>query len=147
MKFRNDINGLRALAIIFVILFHFEPAILTGGFIGVDVFFVISGYLMTRIILQSLKMSTFSFGRFYLSRANRIIPPLLFLCFFVFLFCYFILIPNEFYSLSKNIISSLTFSSNILYWMETGYFSQAAKENWLLHTWSLSVEWAYFNVL
>ena len=144
MQFRQDINGLRAIAVITVVLFHFNATWLPGGFVGVDIFFVISGYLMTAIIMRGLANQQFSFLRFYLSRGNRLIPALAALCLCLLIFGFVYLLPKDYKLLSKHVISSLTFLSNFSYWAEAGYFDTAAREKWLLHTWSLSVEWQFY---
>ncbi len=142
--FRNDINGLRAIAVIAVVLFHFNSIWLPGGFAGVDVFFVISGFLMTSIIFRDLEQQRFNLFKFYVARANRIIPALAFLCLVLFIFAWFYLSPMEFRSLGKHIASSMAFLSNIVYLKESGYFDTVSHEKWLLHTWSLSVEWQFY---
>ncbi len=146
MNFRRDINGLRAIAVIGVILYHFNANMLPGGFAGVDVFFVISGFLMTNIIFRGLATDTFSLPRFYLARAKRIIPPLLILCCALLLFGWMFVIPPDFQVLTKHIHKSLNFLSNITYWQESGYFDVDADQKWLLHTWSLSVEWQFYII-
>ncbi|WP_066960247.1 acyltransferase family protein [Microbulbifer sp. Q7] len=142
--FRFDINGLRGWAVIAVVLFHFLPDLLPGGFAGVDVFFVISGFLMTGIILSGIENRTFNIIGFYVARANRIIPPLAILCIIMLSLGYWYLYPPEFETLAKHAIASLGFFSNILYWGESGYFEAASHKKWLLHTWSLSVEWQFY---
>lgn len=144
MKFRLDINGLRAIAIIGVVLFHFNNEWLSGGFSGVDVFFVISGFLMTSIIFRGLESNSFSLFKFYVDRANRIIPALAFLCLVLFVFGWFYLAPIDYKPLGKHILSSMEFSSNHTYLNESGYFDKVAYSKWLLHTWSLSVEWQFY---
>lgn len=142
--FRADINGLRAVAVIAVVLFHFGVAGFSGGFVGVDVFFVISGYLMTRIILGPLAEARFSVLRFYLARARRIFPALAVLCAQLLLYGWFSLSPMDYKLLAKHAGASLLFFSNQVYWKESGYFDADAHEKWLLHTWSLSVEWQFY---
>ncbi|WP_063655808.1 acyltransferase family protein [Aliivibrio fischeri] len=142
--FRNDINGLRAIAVLAVVIFHFQPSLLTGGFAGVDVFFVISGFLMTKIIWDKLENNTFSIRQFYLARASRIIPALSILCLVILIYGWFHLTPSNFFTLSKHSISSIFFTSNITYSNEAGYFDISANKKWLLHTWSLSVEWQFY---
>jgi len=144
MKFRKDINGLRAIAVIAVVLFHFNPTWLSGGFAGVDVFFVISGFLMTGIIFRGLEEGNFNTLDFYISRVNRIVPALLILCLTLLLFGYFFLAPLDFKALSKQVFSSIAFMSNIIYWKESGYFEASSHSKWLLHTWSLSTEWQFY---
>ncbi|MBY8244591.1 acyltransferase [Vibrio fluvialis] len=146
MKFRYDINGLRAIAVIAVVLFHFNANWVMGGFAGVDVFFVISGYLMTGIIFSGLDLGEFSLWKFYVSRAKRIIPPLAVLCFVLLLFGLCSLTLLDFQTLSKHVASSLLFISNLIFWREAGYFDVASNEKWLLHTWSLSVEWQFYII-
>lgn len=153
MGFRKDINGLRAIAVIAVILFHFNPAWLPGGFAGVDVFFVISGFLMTGIIFKGIEKDnlaggghSFSLFRFYWARATRIIPALAALCLLLLVFGWLFLIPLDYKELGKHAAGSVAFVSNIVYWQEAGYFDAASHEKWLLHTWSLSVEWQFYII-
>ncbi|MEZ8967909.1 acyltransferase family protein [Vibrio breoganii] len=146
MNFRYDINGLRAIAVIAVVLFHFNPSWVPGGFAGVDVFFVISGFLMTSIIFRGLENDNFNLFKFYVARANRIIPALTVLCLALLAFGYLFLPPIDYYALGKHALSSLGFFSNIIYWKESGYFDAASYEKWLLHTWSLSVEWQFYII-
>ncbi|AGQ92420.1 hypothetical protein M634_13025 [Vibrio parahaemolyticus O1:Kuk str. FDA_R31] len=146
MTFRYDINGLRAIAVIAVVLFHFNPDWLPGGFAGVDVFFVISGFLMTGIIFKGFDNEDFKLFKFYVARANRIIPALAFLCLTLLIFGWFYLSPTDYIQLGKHVATSASFLSNFLYWQESGYFAQESHEKWLLHTWSLSVEWQFYVV-
>jgi peptidoglycan/LPS O-acetylase OafA/YrhL len=146
LQFRKDINGLRAIAVIAVVLFHFNSSWLSGGFAGVDVFFVISGFLMTGIIIRGIEQGDFSILKFYVARANRIIPALAILCIVLAVFGWFYLTPLEYKALGKHITSSVGFISNIIYWRESGYFDTASHEKWLLHTWSLSVEWQFYII-
>lgn len=144
MTFRPDINGLRAIAVLGVLLFHFDPDWLPGGFAGVDVFFVISGYLMTAIILNGIHSNKFNLFRFYLSRANRIIPPLAVLCLAVGLWGYFFLPVYDFRVVGRDIVGSLTFTSSIIFGLKQDYFEGSS--NFLLHTWSLSTEWQFYII-
>lgn len=146
MKFRKDINGLRAFAVIAVVLFHFNASWMPGGFAGVDVFFVISGFLMTGIIFKGLENNNFSVLNFYVARANRIIPALAALCLALLVFGWFYLTPLEYRALGKHAASSVGFLSNVIYFTEAGYFDAASHEKWLLHTWSLSVEWQFYII-
>ncbi|MCE9886237.1 acyltransferase family protein [Obesumbacterium proteus] len=146
MEFRKDINGLRAIAVIAVILFHFSENILPGGFSGVDIFFVISGFLMTKIIFTKLDNDNFNLWSFYCSRAKRIVPALFIACIFLLVIGWLFIRPSEYSELSKDIISSLTFVSNILYMSRSGYFDDSSVNNLLLHTWSLSVEWQFYII-
>lgn len=142
--FRLDINGLRAWAVVAVVLYHFGLPWVSGGFVGVDVFFVISGFLMTGIIVSALQRGSFSLWGFYLARARRIMPALIVLCAAVLLLGWFILMPKEYQPLGRHVRESLLFVSNLTYLGEAGYFDSASHEKWLLHTWSLSVEWQFY---
>ncbi|MFZ3143359.1 acyltransferase family protein [Psychrobacter glacincola] len=146
MNFRKDINGLRAFAVIGVLLFHFNASWMPGGFAGVDVFFVISGFLMTGIIFRGIEQENFSILNFYVARANRIIPALALLCLVLLVFGWFYLTPLEYRALGKHAASSIGFLSNFIYWTEAGYFDAASHEKWLLHTWTLSVEWQFYII-
>lgn len=146
-QFRTDINGLRAWAVVAVILYHFGVPGFAGGFVGVDIFFVISGYLMTGIVLRGLERGNFSVMDFYMARARRIMPALLVLCATLMLLGWFLLLPPDYKQLSTHSGYSLSFLSNIAYFQEAGYFDSASHEKWLLHTWSLSVEWQFYMVL
>lgn len=147
-KFRTDINGLRAWAVVSVILYHFGVPGFNGGFVGVDVFFVISGFLMTGIIIKGLESENgFSISSFYIARARRIIPALIALCAVLISIGWLLLPASEYSTLSINTIAALTFTSNVKFWRETGYFFEDSKYNWLLHTWSLSAEWQFYLIL
>ncbi|MCS6180061.1 acyltransferase family protein [Shewanella baltica] len=146
MQFRKDINGLRAIAVIAVVIFHFNSSWMPGGFAGVDVFFVISGFLMTGIIFRGIEQENFSILKFYVARANRIIPALAVLCMVLLVFGWFCLMPLEYMELGKHVASSMGFFSNMTYWRESGYFDAVSQEKWLLHTWSLSVEWQFYII-
>ncbi|TAA47260.1 acyltransferase family protein [Corallincola spongiicola] len=146
MRFRKDINGLRAIAVIAVVLFHFNASWMPGGFAGVDVFFVISGFLMTGIIFRGFEQENFSILKFYVARANRIIPALAVLCLVLLVFGWFYLTPLDYKALGKHVGSSMSFLSNIIYWRESGYFDATSHEKWLLHTWSLSAEWQFYII-
>ncbi|MEG7413916.1 acyltransferase [Serratia marcescens] len=145
--FRHDINGLRAWAVIAVVLFHFGVPGFVGGFVGVDVFFVISGFLMTQIIVSGIESGNFSLWRFYLARARRIIPALLALSFTLLILGWFFLTSVDYNTLSKHVLVAVLFISNVKFWKESGYFDAASHEKWLLHTWSLSVEWQFYIAL
>lgn len=146
MQFRKDLNGLRAIAVVAVVLFHFNASWMPGGFAGVDVFFVISGFLMTGIIFRGIEQKNFSILRFYVARANRIIPALAVLCLFLLVFGWFYLTPLDYKALGKHAAGSMGFLSNFMYMRESGYFDAASREKWLLHTWSLSVEWQFYII-
>jgi len=144
MQFRPSINALRAIAVISVVLFHFRVPGFAGGYIGVDIFFVISGYLMTGIILSGQERDRFSLRSFYASRARRIIPALLGLGLALGLFGFLYLPGDDYRSLLRDISSSLLFVSNFSLARSGNYFEAAPQENWLLHTWSLSLEWQFY---
>ena len=146
-SFRHDINGLRAWAVVAVILYHFGIPGFSGGFAGVDVFFVISGYLMTGIVVAGLERGGFSLWAFYLARARRILPALLVLCAVLLALGWHVLLPRDFLLLGTHAVFSLAFLSNIKFWLEAGYFDAASHEKWLLHTWSLAVEWQFYLLL
>ncbi|MEF9995038.1 MAG: acyltransferase family protein [Burkholderiaceae bacterium] len=145
--FRPDINGLRAWAVLAVLLFHFKVPGFGGGFVGVDVFFVISGYLMTKIIVVGLIERRFSLASFYLARARRIVPALLVVCGAVLAIGWVALPPMDLARLGSHVMSAAVFISNIRFSREAGYFDAAAHEKLLLHTWSLSVEWQFYLLL
>lgn len=146
-SFRLDINGLRAWAVVSVVLYHFGVPGFTGGFIGVDVFFVISGFLMTKIIISGVENNNFSLLSFYLSRCKRIIPALLFLCVLLMAFGWFLLATPDYLMLGYHSFTAILFISNFKFWLESGYFDVESHEKWLLHTWSLSVEWQFYILL
>lgn len=150
--FRGDINGLRAWAIVPVVLYHFAIPGFSGGFVGVDIFFVISGFLMTGIIVSGLEKSArsatpYSVLDFYLSRARRIVPALAVMCAVLLCMGWFCLAGPDYRMLATHAISALGFFSNIKFWREAGYFDGASHEKLLLHTWSLSVEWQFYLIL
>ncbi len=146
-QFRQDINALRAWAVIAVVFYHFGVLGFSGGFLGVDIFFVISGFLMTGIIISGLENKRFSIFKFYAARIKRIIPALLFLCVIFLVIGWFLLAPDDYGTLAKHIKDSLLFVSNNTYRKESGYFDVVSHEKWLLHTWSLSVEWQFYIIL
>lgn len=143
-KFREDINGLRAWAVVAVVLYHFGVPGFGGGFSGVDVFFVISGFLMAGIVIGGLQRGNFGLFEFYLARARRIIPALLVTVVAVLVAGAFILMPNDYQEMGRHARESVFFTSNLRYLSESGYFDTASHEKWLLHTWSLSVEWQFY---
>lgn len=144
-NFRFDISFLRALSVIAVVFYHFNIKYFSGGFIGVDIFFVISGFLMTKIILSGFTKQNFNLLEFYQKRASRIIPALLALIAIVGILVYIFLAP-QFLTYSKSAYSSTLFFSNIQYYLNAGYFDPSSHTNFLLHTWSLSVEWQFYLV-
>ena len=144
MKYRAEIDGLRALAVLPVILFHAGFEWFSGGFVGVDVFFVISGYLITTIIISEMAEGKFSIVNFYERRARRILPALFFVMAACLPFAWLWLTPNDLKDFGQSLVAVSTFSSNILFWLESGYFDTAAELKPLLHTWSLAVEEQYY---
>lgn len=147
IKYRPDIDGLRAIAVLSVVLFHAFPSLLRGGFIGVDIFFVISGFLITTIIFKSLDNKTFSFAEFYGRRIKRIFPALALVLTATYVMSWFILTAAEFSQLGKHIISGAAFISNFTLWSESGYFDTSAQLKPLLHLWSLGIEEQFYIVL
>ncbi|WP_157955171.1 acyltransferase family protein [Halomonas denitrificans] len=144
MRYRAEIDGLRALAVVPVILFHAGFDSFSGGFVGVDVFFVISGYLITTIIVEDIEGNRFSIVRFYERRARRILPALFFVMFACIPFAWFLMLPSQLKDFSQSFVAVSFFASNILFWHETDYFAESAEEKPLLHTWSLAVEEQYY---
>lgn len=143
-KYRPDIDGLRAVAVLAVVAFHAFPNWIRGGFIGVDVFFVISGYLISTIIFENLDRGTFSFYEFYARRIKRIFPALILVLVACFAFGWFALLADEFKQLGKHIAAGAGFVSNIVLWSEAGYFDNSAETKPLLHLWSLGIEEQFY---
>ena len=146
LTYRAEIDGLRAIAVVPVILFHAGLAAFSGGYVGVDVFFVISGYLITSIILSEQEAGRFSLAAFYERRARRILPALFLVVFACLPFSWILLTPDELRSFAKSVIGVSTFTSNFHFWGESGYFDTDAELKPLLHTWSLAVEEQYYIV-
>jgi peptidoglycan/LPS O-acetylase OafA/YrhL len=144
IKYRRDIDGLRAVAVLLVIIFHGFPGAIPGGFIGVDIFFVISGYLITGIILRELELGTFSIANFYVRRVRRIFPALLTILLFTVTLGWFFFLPNELISLGKNVYAGALFGPNLMLLSEVGYFDTAAQLKPLLHLWSLGIEEQFY---
>jgi peptidoglycan/LPS O-acetylase OafA/YrhL len=144
IPYRPEIDGLRAIAVTPVILFHAGFQTFSGGFVGVDVFFVISGYLITSIILKDLENGTFSFLDFYERRARRILPALFLVMCTCIPIAWFCMLPGQMKEFCRSLASVSLFASNIHFWRGTGYFDTAAEQKPLLHTWSLAVEEQYY---
>jgi peptidoglycan/LPS O-acetylase OafA/YrhL len=142
--YRADIDGLRALAVVPVVLFHVGAPVFSGGFVGVDVFFVISGYLITSIILPDIDAGRFSIATFYQRRVRRIFPALIVVLIFCAVAGYVLLAPSDYRTLGQSIVATTTFVSNIFFWRQANYFAAPASENPLLHTWSLSIEEQFY---
>ncbi|MCC6274951.1 MAG: acyltransferase, partial [Leptospiraceae bacterium] len=146
LDYRPEIDGLRALAVLPVILFHAGFEMFSGGFVGVDVFFVISGYLITTIILSDLEQGKFSIIDFYERRARRILPALFVVMLVSIPFAWFWFLPSDMKFYSRSLVAVSMFASNFLFWRETGYFDTSAEIKPLLHTWSLAVEEQYYVI-
>lgn len=144
MKYRREVDGLRTIAVLPVILFHAGFTVFSGGFVGVDIFFVISGYLITTILLSELENGSFSIVRFYERRARRILPALFLVIASCVPFAWLWMTPVQLKEFGSSVIAVIVFSSNILFWKEDGYFAAAAELKPLLHTWSLAVEEQFY---
>jgi peptidoglycan/LPS O-acetylase OafA/YrhL len=144
MKYRSDIDGLRAVAVVPVVLFHARVPMFGGGYVGVDVFFVISGYLITSLILSEMSTGSFSFADFYERRIRRIFPALFVVMGFCAAFGWFVMAPDDYKRLGQSIVATTLFVSNVLFWSQAGYFDTPAAEKPLLHTWSLAVEEQFY---
>jgi len=145
-KYRPDIDGLRAVAVVSVVAYHAYPNDVRGGFIGVDIFFVISGYLISTIILQNLDKGTFGFAEFYSRRIRRIFPALAAVLLAAWCVGLFVLLPGELAQLGRHIAAGAVFGSNFQLWGEAGYFDEAARAKPLLHLWSLGIEEQFYIV-
>jgi peptidoglycan/LPS O-acetylase OafA/YrhL len=146
IDYRPDIDGLRAIAVLAVIGFHAFPAWIRGGFIGVDVFFVISGYLISTILLASMERGSFRFAQFYMQRIRRIFPALIVVLLACMVVGWFVLFSFEYKALGKHVAGSAAFVSNFVLWNEAGYFDKAAAIKPLLHIWSLGIEEQFYIV-
>lgn len=140
MKYRGEIDGLRTLAVLPVIFYHAGIPPFTGGFIGVDVFFVISGYLISTIILNEMEVGRFSLLHFYERRARRILPALFLVMLACIPFAWLWLMPRDLKGFAESMAAVTFFVSNFFFWLEAGYFEATAELKPLLHTWSLAVE-------
>lgn len=143
-KYRPDIDGLRAVAILAVVGYHAFPSAVSGGFIGVDIFFVISGFLISSIIFDSLETNNFSFSGFYARRIRRLFPALVLVLGACWLFGWYVLLPDEFIQLGKHLAAGIGFISNFILLNEVGYFDNAAETKPLLHLWSLGIEEQFY---
>jgi peptidoglycan/LPS O-acetylase OafA/YrhL len=143
-QYRPDIDGLRAIAVLLVVTFHAFPTLVRGGLIGVDVFFVVSGFLITTIIFESLSCGEFSLLTFYQRRIRRIFPALLVVLISCLAIGWFVMLPDAYANLAKQIVAAAAFSSNLLLWNESSYFDTAERSNPLLHLWSLGVEEQFY---
>jgi peptidoglycan/LPS O-acetylase OafA/YrhL len=143
-KYRPDIDGLRAIAVLSVLAFHAFPSIVRGGYVGVDLFFVISGYLISTIIFESLEKDRFTYREFYARRIRRIFPALVTVLSACLITGWFTLMPDEYWKLGKHVFSGAGFVSNIALWRESGYFDNTAPTKPLLHLWSLGIEEQFY---
>lgn len=144
LKYRTEIDGLRAIAVIPVLFYHAGIRYFEGGFIGVDIFFVISGFLITTILIKDINNNKFSVIDFYERRIRRIFPVLFFICLMTVPFSFALMSAEQFKEYSLSLISVVFFVSNFIFWLESGYFANAADLKPLLHTWSLSVEEQFY---
>lgn len=144
LGYRPDIDGLRAVAVLSVILYHAGIGVLKGGFVGVDIFFVISGYLISTIIFHDLESGKFSLGRFYERRIRRIQPALIAMVLVTMVLCAVFFVPADFKLFAQSVGATVLFSSNIYFYLKSGYFDPLAETKPLLHTWSLAVEEQYY---
>ena len=147
MRYRSDIDGLRAVAVLPVVAFHYQfLSFFSGGFVGVDIFFVISGFLITKIIYDDFGHGKYSIIDFYNRRIRRIFPALYAMFFAILIFSYAVQFPSEVNSVGKSIISSVFFVSNVFFYNSAGYFDGGLSSNPVLHTWSLSVEEQFYII-
>ena len=144
--YRSDIDGLRAIAVLSVVSYHSFGRWIRGGFVGVDIFFVISGYLISSIIYKELESDRFSIVEFYVRRIRRIYPALFIVLASVCVAGWFLLLPTAFVLLGKQIIGGSTFAANFILWWQSGYFSPDATQKPLLHLWSLGVEEQFYLI-
>lgn len=145
-KYRPEIDGLRALAVLAVLFYHVGLGF-PGGYIGVDIFFVISGFLITSLIIKEVEQDKFSFIQFYERRIRRILPASTVMIFLTVVMGWFLLLPSDFIGLGKSVVSQAFFSSNIYFWRNTNYFAEAAELQPLLHMWSLAVEEQFYMIM
>ncbi|MGE4266207.1 MAG: acyltransferase family protein [Deferribacterales bacterium] len=146
MQYRKDVDGLRAVAVLPVILYHAGISAFSGGYVGVDIFFVISGYLITGIISAEMAEGTFTVSNFYVRRIKRIFPALYFMMLVTIILSGFLLLPEHFRNFGKSVAATVFFSSNFFFWKQSGYFDSAAETKPLLHTWSLGVEEQFYII-
>jgi peptidoglycan/LPS O-acetylase OafA/YrhL len=144
IRYRPDVDGLRAIAVISVVFFHLFKSAAPGGYLGVDMFFVLSGYLITAIIWLEIRERKFSIVRFYDRRIRRIMPALLLLLLVTTLVSVLILLPTDLIGYGKSLLATLVFTANVYFWRDADYFSPAAEQKPLLHIWSLGVEEQFY---
>lgn len=148
LSYRPDIDGLRAVAVLAVVFFHFNKEWLPGGFVGVDIFFVISGFLITGIVAKQVATDTFSFSNFYMRRVKRILPAAFFVTLCTLVFGLTFMLPEDSKSLSISAIATTLSAANIYFWkfLDTGYFAASSDTVPLLHMWSLGVEEQFYLI-
>ena len=144
ISFRNDINGLRCVAVLSVVFYHADITVFKGGWLGVDIFFVISGYLISNIIISELNEGNFKFKNFYIRRIKRILPALFSTLLLTLPFAYWLLSPKAMYEFLNSMIASVLFFSNYYFMNLEFYIAESTKVMPLLHTWSLSIEEQYY---
>lgn len=144
LKYRADIDGLRCLAILPVVLYHAFPSVISGGYVGVDIFFVISGFLITSIIYNQAVVGRFSYLYFYDRRIRRIFPALFFMLVVVCILATLVMIPSDLTNFARSLIPTATFWSNVFFWRSADYFAESSETLPLLHTWSLAVEEQFY---
>ena len=146
-SYRPDIDGLRGLAILPVVLYHAGYPMFSGGFVGVDVFFVISGFLITSLILKQLHAGEFTFVAFWCRRARRILPALALVVLFVLVCGWIAYFPSDYKGVGREVLTQTFFASNVYFWLSSGYFAAPSETKPLLHTWSLSVEEQFYLLM
>jgi peptidoglycan/LPS O-acetylase OafA/YrhL len=143
-KYRPDIDGLRAIAVVAVVAFHSFPNFFKGGFVGVDIFFVISGFLISGIIIDALERDRFSYLDFYIRRIRRIFPALIVVVASTLIVGWYVLLPDEFQRFGKHLAAGAGFAANFVLWEESGYFDVASDTKPFLHLWSLAIEEQFY---
>lgn len=146
IQYQPEIDGIRAIAVLSVVFYHLKISYFVGGYIGVDIFFVISGYLITSIIKSEVNKQEFSFKVFFIKRLKRLLPAVVFISLLSFIFGFLILSPSDYYNFSKSILSAIFFVSNIFYWTQSNYFDQISEFKPFLHTWSLGIEMTFYLI-
>lgn len=147
VKYRADVDGLRAVAVVSVLLFHGGIAALSGGYVGVDVFFVISGFVIATKLAEEIEEQKFSIANFYVRRIRRILPALIFVVFGSYVAALVFFLPDAMEDFSKSVVATATFLSNMYFWKNSGYFETTALDRPLLHTWSLAIEEQFYILI
>jgi peptidoglycan/LPS O-acetylase OafA/YrhL len=144
LRYRSDIDGLRAVAVLGVVIYHAFPRALPGGFSGVDIFFVISGYLISGILYAGHREGNFSYREFYARRIRRLFPALITMLLLCLTYGWLVLLPDEYEQLGKHVSVGTVFVQNFVFWKESGYFDKVAEFKPLQHLWSLAVEEQFY---